>query len=276
MKEGGLRTKNIFKKKSGNKPVLTIITVVRNGEEILEGTIKNIINQDYVNIEYIIIDGNSTDQTVNIIKNYEDKIDYWISEPDKGIYDAMNKGVQLATGDWINFMNAGDEFFNLEICSLIQNSTESVEFDVVYGNFLAIQKDSEAKILIKAKPIHKIIEGMVFCHQSVFIKRELLILEPFNLNFKIVADYHQMLSLYFNKYKFQYVPLTISKIDIGGISYSNKNTILETIKVIHSFKPYSILILKKVPYLILHEIGSLLGNRYTSYFRRLKWRLKSK
>jgi glycosyltransferase involved in cell wall biosynthesis len=273
MKVGGLRTKNVFKHSSANKPLLTIITVVRNGEKILENTIKNIISQSCLNIEYIIIDGNSSDKTLEIIEKYEDKIDFWISEPDKGIYDGMNKGVFLATGDFVNFMNAGDEFFNLDTCNIVQKTIISNEFDIVYGNYLAIHRKDEIEILIKAKPIHKIIEGMVFCHQSVFVKRDLLLQEKFNLNFKIVADYYQVLSLFFKNYKFHYLPLTISKIEIGGVSYSNRETILEIIKVIHTFKPYSIVILKKLPYLILNEIRVFLGNKGTQFFRNVKWRI---
>src|SRR5688572_4810851 len=89
-------------------PLLSIITVVYNGEQLLEKTILSILNQTYTNIEYLIIDGRSKDRTVDIIKKYENKISYWVSEPDKGIYDAMNKGMNAAKGDYIWFINAGD------------------------------------------------------------------------------------------------------------------------------------------------------------------------
>jgi cellulose synthase/poly-beta-1,6-N-acetylglucosamine synthase-like glycosyltransferase len=119
--EGGLRTKNYFKKSFENKPLISIITVVYNGEKFLEETIKSVINQTYDNVEYIIIDGGSSDGTIDIIKKYEDYIDYWVSEKDNGIYDAMNKGIDLATGIWINFMNAGDLFFDNTIEHLKTN-----------------------------------------------------------------------------------------------------------------------------------------------------------
>src|SRR5476649_2919376 len=93
--------------KGNEKSLLTVITIVLNGVNILERTILSVINQSYVSIEYIIIDGGSTDGSLDIIKKYESNIDHWISEPDKGLYDAMNKGIKMAKGEWINFMNAG-------------------------------------------------------------------------------------------------------------------------------------------------------------------------
>ena len=110
LEEGGGRLVGHYKN-SESKPLLTIITAVFNGEKNLEETILSIINQTYDNVEFIIIDGGSTDSTLNIIKKYEHAIDYWVSEPDGGISDAFNKGVQLACGDYVNFQGDGDGFY---------------------------------------------------------------------------------------------------------------------------------------------------------------------
>ena len=106
--EGGLRKRGLFKSALPSKPLITVITVVFNGEETLEETIASVINQSYDNVEYIIIDGESTDKTLDIIQKYDGVIDYWVSEKDKGIYDAMNKGLSLFLGDYVIHINAGD------------------------------------------------------------------------------------------------------------------------------------------------------------------------
>lgn len=117
--EGGLRTRGYFKRNIRGKPLLTVITVVFNGEQFLEKTILSVIEQTYDNVEYIIIDGGSTDATVDIIKKYSKQIDYWVSEHDSGISDAFNKGIVLATGQYLNFLNAGDEY--ISPCVLNEN-----------------------------------------------------------------------------------------------------------------------------------------------------------
>ena len=105
-----------------NNPKISVVTVCYNAVDLIEETILSVINQTYRNVEYIIIDGASTDGTVDIINKYRDKIAYFVSEPDKGIYDAMNKGIKVATGEWLNFMNAGDVFSSNTIVSEVVSS----------------------------------------------------------------------------------------------------------------------------------------------------------
>ena len=108
--DGGLRKKGIIKKSTKDKPLITIITAAFNSEKYLEECINSLYNQEYTNYEHIIIDGGSTDQSLNIIKKYNDKIDYWSTKPDKGIYDAFNIGMKLSKGDYIGFLNSDDKY----------------------------------------------------------------------------------------------------------------------------------------------------------------------
>jgi len=125
--EGGLRTKGYFKLDMEGKPLITVVTAVYNGEQFLEETIQSVINQTYDNVEYIIIDGGSTDGTVGIIRKYEHVIDYWVSEKDNGIGDAWNKGITLSFGSLIGLLNS-DDFYNYE--NILNLSKVNVENDL--------------------------------------------------------------------------------------------------------------------------------------------------
>jgi len=218
--EGGLRTKGYYKKSQRNKPLITIITVVFNGEKHLEKTLLSVLNQTFDNVEYIIIDGCSTDGTLDIIKKYEDKIDYWISEKDKGIYDAMNKGIYLATGDWINFMNAGDYYVNINVIHEIFYNNKYNKAAVLYGNVIV---DYGAFIKVnKAKSLKYIKYGMPFNHQSVFIDADLHKKMKYNSLNKITADFEFLYNLYQKKHTFIYVNKSIAQVTSGGISDLNR------------------------------------------------------
>lgn len=181
--EGGLRTKGYFKKSFDDKPLITIITVVYNGEKYLEETIKSVINQTYDNVEYIIIDGGSTDGTLDIIKKYEDYIDYLVSEKDKGIYDAMNKGIDLASGEWINFMNAGDRLLYLNAEDLVKKHYTYVNYFYNFDKYKVFRKPLTKLYLTRNTP----------CHQSIIYKKHELV--KYDLNFPIIADFVQFLEI---------------------------------------------------------------------------------
>lgn len=215
--EGGLRLQGLYKKNSEDKPLITVVTVVFNGVEFLEDTIKSVIEQTYDNVEYIIVDGGSKDGTLDIIKKYEYAIDYWVSEPDKGIYDAMNKAIDLGSGDWINFMNAGDCFFDSTILSKVfGKSREFVGYDVVYGDNQV--KYSNRTRIAKAGNVKNLWKGSQFCHQSVFIRLSHHKKNKFNISKKIAADFEFFYKAHKNGLKFLYFPFTLSKISAGGIS----------------------------------------------------------
>lgn len=129
--QGGRRIRNIEKVSRSSEPLVSIITVVFNGEKYLEQTILSVLNQTYSNIEYIIIDGGSSDATLDIINKYTDKIDYWVSEPDSGIYDAMNKGISLATGQLIGIINS-DDWYELDAVEEIVRAYKDGS-TIIYG-----------------------------------------------------------------------------------------------------------------------------------------------
>lgn len=217
-----------------SNPLISIITVVYNGEKYIERTIQNILNQDYLNIQYIIIDGGSRDGTLDIIKKYEKRIYYIVSEKDCGIYDAMNKGIKIATGDWINFMNAGDIFYNKYTVSNIVKTID-IDVDLIYGdieieypNFSRFQKAGNLKNLWK---------GMQFSHQSIFTKTSLLKRREFNLLYKITADFDCVYYLWKNSYKFKYIPIVIGIVDSGGLSDINRvNVYKEYLEIVGKHK----------------------------------------
>jgi glycosyltransferase involved in cell wall biosynthesis len=150
-----------------NNPTISIITVVYNGAKILEQTIISIINQTYKNIEYIIIDGGSNDGTIEVIKKYNNHIAYWVSEPDKGVYDAMNKGIKIASGEWVNFMNCGDCFCNEYVLSAIFSTNIPEEISFLYSDYYAYRWGSQ---LYKYEANRK--KGILL-HQSTIYKKNL-------------------------------------------------------------------------------------------------------
>ncbi len=195
----------------GDNEIVTVVTVTYNAEAILEETILSVINQNYNNIEYIIIDGASTDDTINIIKKYENNIAYWVSEPDDGIYFAMNKGIEKATGEWINFMNAGDTFFDHKTVEYIMNHKDNGD-EMVYGNCQIetwIKKPHDASGYSNTTSI---------CHQTLFAKTELMKETPFDTRYKISADHNFILNMFQKNKKFQYIDRSIAKFLLNGLS----------------------------------------------------------
>lgn len=203
-------------------PLVSIVTVTYNAENTLEETIKSILNQSYKNIEYIIIDGSSKDKTVDIIKKYEHNIHIWVSEPDNGIYDAMNKGATLANGEWVIFINAGDFLYNeFVIEEFARLLTFHQDYSILYGNILSKYKCGD--YIVKPSRLENIIFHMPFCHQAAFVKRNLLVEYPFDINFRIIADHEWFLRMYkLNPLSFKYIPLDIAIFDaVMGCSSNN-------------------------------------------------------
>ncbi|MCO7246806.1 glycosyltransferase family 2 protein [Halomonas sp. Mc5H-6] len=236
--EGGLRTQGWFKIGSYDKPVITVVTVVYNGAQFLEDTIKSVIEQSYDNVEYIIVDGGSTDGTLDVIRKYEGAIDYWVSEADKGIYHAMNKGIELGSGDWFNFMNAGDTFFSSDLFSCIIGPSIN-EYDLIYGDLVII--DGGKKNLQSAKSFKLLSlffwSTRVACHQAVFVNKNVI---PFyDTKYKLKSELDWYFSLLANKAKVKYFNMPICQYLAGGVSEQNFSIEMkETVAVLFRRNPF--------------------------------------
>lgn len=215
--EGGQRMRQLGSRQTiVGKPLVTIVTVVFNGAENIEKTIHSVLDQQYPNVEYLIIDGGSTDGTLDIVRKYDDRINYWVSEPDRGIYYAMNKGIELASGDWINFMNAGDLFYDIDAVSRCIAFCD-VASDVIYGHHQVIY-DAEYSKIQKAGDITNLWKGMIFCHQSAFTKMSTMGRYKLNVKNTIAADFEFFYTLFLNNGKFRKTDIVVSSVTADGLS----------------------------------------------------------
>jgi glycosyltransferase involved in cell wall biosynthesis len=204
---------------TAEKPFLTVVTVVLNRREYLERTIKSVVEQTFKGIEYIIMDGGSTDGTKEVLEKYRDRISLWNSEPDKGIYDAMNKGMRAATGEWLHFLNAGDVFYRQDTVERVFSSPYGTA-GMLYGD-QEVVFDADCSVIKRALPLKDIWKGMVFNHQSLFTKTELLREHPFQLSYRIAADYEFIYFSFRKGVGFYYLGFPISSVALGGLSDMN-------------------------------------------------------
>ncbi len=217
-----------------NNPLITVVTVVFNDEQNIASTIESVLNQNYPNLEYIIVDGNSNDNTLSIINNYKNQITKIISEPDKGIYDAMNKAISAASpkSSYINFMNSGDTYYDHK--TLHKLKAYFGKGDLIYGNTYLILKKKEMKWCpIKPPEIWK---RMPFSHQSLFARTELLKKNKFNIKYKIAADYDFIYGSYINSHNFVDTGLDIAVCSQPGVSNDFVTRTKERLKIVNSYK----------------------------------------
>lgn len=207
-----------------HNPLISIITIVYNGEKHIEQTIQSVINQSYKNIEYIIIDGGSTDRTLDIIRNYEDAIEYWISEPDQGIADAFNKGINCAKGSLIGLINADDYYVDNIISDVSEKYQESIHFKdeaiIIYGK--TYREDLQGFISEKESNTLSWCLSVPFSHCSSFISRSYY--EKYGLydsNYKIAMDV-DLLMRGLNSERYIKLPEFIATQRDGGISSTNR------------------------------------------------------
>ena len=224
--EGGLRTRGIYKNSLPNKPLITVITVVFNGASTVEGTIQSVINQAYNNIEYIIVDGGSNDGTVEILKRYEHAIDYWVSEKDGGIYDAMNKGIALASGAYIGMLNADDQFAGQEIMQEYAGGFCAMNVDAIFSGLNIVSQVDVNKILRKYR-VKKLGAGLLRigvmpAHPTFYCKRSCLeSAGPYNTSYRIAADFEMLVRLCLKqKISWKFLDKVSVVMRSGGVSNS--------------------------------------------------------
>ena len=224
---------------------ISIITVCRNAEHCIEATIQSVLSQTYTNIEYIIIDGASTDGTMNVVNKYRDRINKIISEPDKGIYDAMNKGIALATGDVIYFLNADDKIFDsLVIQEILDFFILNRVVDIVYGKARYFNIPQKISLTFSIKnPQRNSLRNLIFeeriPQQCYFVrKKSFEIVGNFDKNYAVAADYEWLFRAMNSKIKFYFLDRFVISFSLGGISYSKRYpAISEIIKIIYTNSP---------------------------------------
>ncbi len=216
---------------------LSIITVNLNGADGLEKTIKSVIAQTFQDYEFIIIDGGSTDNSIDIIKKYEKHITYWISEPDGGIYSGMNKGLRKAKGDYVNFMNGGDCFHSPEVLEILfsLDTNDDIITGMHYGS-------PHPNIGEEGVTLLSLITGAID-HQASLIKRELALRHPYDEKYKIVSDWKFFIeALILDNCSFYYTKIIVVDVDMNGISNTNiKLDRQERESVLHELFPERIL-----------------------------------
>jgi len=213
--------------------LITIITVNYNNAEALEKTIASVIRQNYNHIEYVVVDGDSTDNSVDVIKKYETAITVWKSEKDTGIYNAMNKGISLATGDWICFLNSGDIFPDNESITKVADeiNRDNENPDIVYGDIFLEKGDGTLMEKPAKEPCN--LHRMFFCHQSAFVKTDILRKYLFDERYKLSADFKFFKRCYYEGRKFKHLHFPVVIYDRSGISNVHREKgLLENIAVI--------------------------------------------
>lgn len=234
---------------------ISVITSVFNNEDQIKRTLDSIRGQDYESIETIVIDGGSTDQTLSILKNHQNQIDHLVSEPDQGVYDALNKGIQLASGDVIGFLHSDDYFAHSKVISKIASLLSTSQMDGVYSD-LNYMKDEKVFRHWKSRPFQPslIRSGWMPPHPTLYLKKSVYEqIGGFDLQYKIAADYDFILRVFQNpNLKFAYLPEVTVAMSVGGMSNRSLKNIIqkstEDYQILsrHQLSPLSTLVKKNL------------------------------
>ena len=252
---------------------ISIVIVSLNTREDFIKTIQSVTNQNYIDCEIIVVDGSSNDGTIEEIKKREKQITKIIIEKDRGIFDAMNKGIKISNSKWTIFMNSGDVFFNNEVLNLI-NFNLLNNFDILYGDTAVDKKNY--KYLLKGKKISQNLTLMPFSHQSCFVKTNILKKNPFNLHYKLASDFDLFVKCKNDKKKFNYLNGIIALTKPGGVSDLNRSKVLdENIKILNSYnltKNANSLKYLKLFYMLKDLVKKIIGKKITEGLTKFKYR----
>lgn len=225
-------------------PTVSIITITYNAERFLERTIQSIVAQQATDFEYIVIDGASTDGTLDIIRHYESRIISWISEPDRGLYDAMNKGLHRARGEYVWFMNAGDELYDPQTLSRLLERINTTSPDVLYSDALFVRDDGSRRsgtpvglrsavtphTLPHTLTWHDMALGMKVCHQAFVVKRALASDYPIN---NLSADLDWEIQCLKAAQTVEFLPFVLCRYLLGGLSVQqHRRSLIDRFKVL--------------------------------------------
>ncbi len=217
---GGLRLRGLVKQSLPKQPLISIVTVVLNRAESLAQTIESVIEQDYDNVEYIIVDGGSSDGSLEIVRRYEHTIDYWRSAPDRGIYDAMNQGIRLASGSLIGIVNA-DDWYNPGVLRQAARLHQENQHAVCHGAMTLFDHEKPYCNIPAPRHFAGLKKGMIINHPTVFVPASVYEqFGTFDSNLKIVADWELMIRLWQANVPFQTMPGVTANFRLGGISHN--------------------------------------------------------
>ncbi|HNV46385.1 MAG TPA: glycosyltransferase family 2 protein [Spirochaetota bacterium] len=284
---GGLRMNGFVKRSRPGLPLVTVATVSYNAAADIEDTIRSVLEQTYDNVEYLVIDGGSTDGTVDIIRAHEHAIDLWICEPDRGIYDAMNKGIALGTGDWFSFMNAGDRFAGDDVLALFCDARFDAHAPgIAYGDTIVVDAQSREILSsageLRLRDFHY---DTPVCHQSLFTNRMAFeAVGAYSADLKLMADLDWLVRFMrlgatrtCNRYR---VDRPVARYRIGGKGYSSgERNYLERWRVARAYFPLRV----RARYLIgfplemvlirLRRLAKLILGDSAIAYRWRRWRM---
>ncbi len=259
--------------------LLSVVTVSYNSDNTIEQTIQSVLNQTYKDIEYIIVDGKSTDKTLEIIKKYENDFNgrlKWISEKDNGIYDAMNKGIAMANGEFVGIINSDDWYEENALENMIKFFKKFPESDIIYGRLKSIYEFGQKKYFIETdQPLNLSVlkKGKTIHHPAVFVKNKIYKkYGMYNLDYKLAADYDFFLRMYLNGVNFTYCDQLFSYFRAGGASNNSLKLINEynSIKKKYGFYNYSDLLQ------YYKVIKNIFPKTLVKYLLILKWKFMNK